>query len=68
MPRGTSVETACTQQECKNLGAWLYFILVTESETLSWQDCSVNSPAAGPLPIGAPDWCKAPFDPEGIWR
>lgn len=26
----------------------------------------MNSPAAGPLPIGAPDWCRAPFDPEGI--
>ncbi|KAG0588984.1 hypothetical protein KC19_2G282700 [Ceratodon purpureus] len=28
--------------------------------------CSVNSPDSGPLPSGAPDWCKAPFDPEGL--
>ncbi|XP_024393658.1 uncharacterized protein [Physcomitrium patens] len=28
--------------------------------------CSVNSPDYGPLPSGAPDWCKAPFDPEGL--
>lgn len=28
--------------------------------------CSVNSPDSGPLPPGAPDWCKAPFDPEGL--
>lgn len=24
------------------------------------------SPDYGPLPAGAPVWCKAPFDPEGL--
>ncbi|KAG0570609.1 hypothetical protein KC19_6G174900 [Ceratodon purpureus] len=28
--------------------------------------CSVNSPDYGPLPMGAPEWCRAPFDPEGL--
>ncbi|KAH7434547.1 hypothetical protein KP509_06G022600 [Ceratopteris richardii] len=30
------------------------------------QECSVNSPLSGPLPINAPAWCEAPFDPEGL--
>jgi heparan-alpha-glucosaminide N-acetyltransferase len=29
-------------------------------------DCSTKSPDYGPLPPGAPNWCKAPFDPEGL--
>uniref|UniRef100_A0A0D3G3F3 Heparan-alpha-glucosaminide N-acetyltransferase catalytic domain-containing protein n=2 Tax=Oryza TaxID=4527 RepID=A0A0D3G3F3_9ORYZ len=29
------------------------------------KECSVNSPDYGPLPPNAPDWCLAPFDPEG---
>lgn len=28
--------------------------------------CSVNSPYSGPLPEGAPVWCLAPYDPEGL--
>eukprot|EP00249_Psilotum_nudum_P012871 c24017_g1_i1 orf=428-1726(-) len=28
--------------------------------------CSINSPYDGPLPVGAPSWCLAPFDPEGL--
>jgi heparan-alpha-glucosaminide N-acetyltransferase len=31
-------------------------------------DCSMKSPDYGPLPPGAPNWCRAPFDPEGILR
>lgn len=34
----------------------------------SWQECSVNSPNYGPLPVDAPSWCQAPFDPEGLLR
>ncbi|CAN0888913.1 Heparan-alpha-glucosaminide N-acetyltransferase [Linum grandiflorum] len=30
------------------------------------EQCSVNSPDYGPLPPNAPNWCRAPFDPEGI--
>nr|GMD57853.1 heparan-alpha-glucosaminide N-acetyltransferase-like [Ipomoea batatas] len=30
------------------------------------KECSVNSPDYGPLPIDAPSWCQAPFDPEGL--
>ncbi|XP_052191427.1 uncharacterized protein LOC127800700 [Diospyros lotus] len=30
------------------------------------KECSVNSPDYGPLPQNAPEWCLAPFDPEGI--
>ncbi|XP_062110807.1 uncharacterized protein LOC133822474 [Humulus lupulus] len=30
------------------------------------EQCSINSPDYGPLPSGAPSWCQAPFDPEGI--
>ncbi|XP_006654067.3 heparan-alpha-glucosaminide N-acetyltransferase-like [Oryza brachyantha] len=30
------------------------------------KECSVNSPDYGPLPPDAPDWCLAPFDPEGL--
>ncbi|KAG9440032.1 hypothetical protein H6P81_020197 [Aristolochia fimbriata] len=30
------------------------------------KECSVNSPDYGPLPPDSPDWCLAPFDPEGI--
>ncbi|KAJ4820811.1 heparan-alpha-glucosaminide N-acetyltransferase-like protein (DUF1624) [Rhynchospora pubera] len=30
------------------------------------KECSVNSPDYGPLPLGAPTWCLAPFDPEGL--
>ncbi|XP_019095758.1 PREDICTED: heparan-alpha-glucosaminide N-acetyltransferase-like isoform X2 [Camelina sativa] len=30
------------------------------------KQCSVNSPNNGPLPPGAPSWCQAPFDPEGL--
>nr|GMD50965.1 heparan-alpha-glucosaminide N-acetyltransferase [Ipomoea batatas] len=30
------------------------------------KECSVDSPDYGPLPIDAPSWCQAPFDPEGL--
>lgn len=30
------------------------------------KSCSVNSPDYGPLPPNAPEWCLAPFDPEGL--
>ncbi|WOL01801.1 heparan-alpha-glucosaminide N-acetyltransferase-like isoform X1 [Canna indica] len=30
------------------------------------EQCSINSPASGPLPSDAPSWCQAPFDPEGL--
>ncbi|XP_047095600.1 heparan-alpha-glucosaminide N-acetyltransferase-like isoform X2 [Lolium rigidum] len=30
------------------------------------KECSLNSPDYGPLPPNAPDWCLAPFDPEGL--
>ncbi|AQK92833.1 uncharacterized protein [Zea mays] len=30
------------------------------------KECSINSPDYGPLPPNAPDWCLAPFDPEGL--
>lgn len=43
-----------------------FFLLI-----LRWfmgQDCSTKSPDYGPLPPGAPNWCKAPFDPEGLLR
>lgn len=35
---------------------------------LTPQQCSINSPASGPLPPDAPSWCQAPFDPEGLLR
>ncbi|KAH0923691.1 hypothetical protein HID58_023709 [Brassica napus] len=30
------------------------------------KQCSIYSPHNGPLPPGAPSWCQAPFDPEGV--
>ncbi|XP_042449866.1 heparan-alpha-glucosaminide N-acetyltransferase-like [Zingiber officinale] len=30
------------------------------------KQCSIYSPASGPLPFDAPSWCQAPFDPEGV--
>ncbi|GAQ81409.1 heparan-alpha-glucosaminide N-acetyltransferase [Klebsormidium nitens] len=30
------------------------------------KECSMDSPGSGPLPPGAPVWCQAPFDPEGV--
>ncbi|CAN8265792.1 unnamed protein product [Cochlearia groenlandica] len=30
------------------------------------KQCSINSPHNGPLPLDAPPWCQAPFDPEGL--
>uniref|UniRef100_M8BM15 Heparan-alpha-glucosaminide N-acetyltransferase n=1 Tax=Aegilops tauschii TaxID=37682 RepID=M8BM15_AEGTA len=30
------------------------------------KECSINSPDYGRLPPNAPDWCLAPFDPEGL--
>ncbi|ONH94083.1 hypothetical protein PRUPE_8G269300 [Prunus persica] len=30
------------------------------------KECSVKSPDYGPLPPNSPQWCLAPFDPEGI--
>ncbi|KAJ8504953.1 hypothetical protein OPV22_005839 [Ensete ventricosum] len=30
------------------------------------KQCSINSPASGPLASDAPPWCQAPFDPEGL--
>ncbi|KAG6544905.1 hypothetical protein Mapa_013595 [Marchantia paleacea] len=30
------------------------------------KDCSINSPDYGPAPPGAPTWCRAPFEPEGL--
>ncbi|XP_078439167.1 uncharacterized protein LOC144709470 isoform X2 [Wolffia australiana] len=30
------------------------------------KECSIRSPASGPLPSDAPVWCQAPFDPEGL--
>nr|CAD1817940.1 unnamed protein product [Ananas comosus var. bracteatus] len=30
------------------------------------KECSVNSPDYGPLPPNSPNWCLAPFDPEGL--
>ncbi|KAH0869963.1 hypothetical protein HID58_076985, partial [Brassica napus] len=32
------------------------------------KQCSIYSPHNGPLPPGAPSWCQAPFDPEGLLR
>ncbi|KAK7266351.1 hypothetical protein RIF29_18995 [Crotalaria pallida] len=29
-------------------------------------ECSIRSPDYGPLPSGAPAWCQAPFDCEGL--
>ncbi len=37
-------------------------------EHFGGQDCSMKSPDYGSLPPGAPNWCRAPFDPEGILR
>ncbi len=28
----------------------------------------MKSPDYGPLPPGSPNWCGAPFDPEGLLR
>ncbi|XP_031256111.1 heparan-alpha-glucosaminide N-acetyltransferase [Pistacia vera] len=30
------------------------------------KQCSINSPDYGPLPLDAPSWCQAPFDPEAL--
>ncbi|KAJ6845341.1 uncharacterized protein M6B38_289870 [Iris pallida] len=30
------------------------------------KECSVDFPKNGPLPLDAPSWCQAPFDPEGL--
>ncbi|KAJ0103174.1 hypothetical protein Patl1_05604 [Pistacia atlantica] len=30
------------------------------------KQCSINSPDYGALPLDAPSWCQAPFDPEGL--
>lgn len=30
------------------------------------KECSTQSPDYGPLPLDAPSWCSAPFDPEGL--
>lgn len=30
------------------------------------KQCSINSPDYGPMPLDAPSWCQAPFDPEGL--
>ncbi|KAF5200804.1 heparan-alpha-glucosaminide N-acetyltransferase [Thalictrum thalictroides] len=30
------------------------------------KQCSIKSPNYGPLPIDAPSWCQAPFEPEGL--
>ncbi|XP_031390692.1 heparan-alpha-glucosaminide N-acetyltransferase-like isoform X1 [Punica granatum] len=30
------------------------------------EQCSTKSPDYGPLPLDAPSWCQAPFDPEGL--
>lgn len=30
------------------------------------EQCSTSSPQNGPLPVDAPSWCQAPFDPEGL--
>ncbi|KAJ3671777.1 hypothetical protein LUZ60_007856 [Juncus effusus] len=30
------------------------------------KQCSIAWPQNGPLPIDAPSWCQAPFDPEGL--
>ncbi|XP_044462374.1 heparan-alpha-glucosaminide N-acetyltransferase-like [Mangifera indica] len=33
---------------------------------LRTKQCSIHSPDYGPLPLDAPSWCRAPFDPEGL--
>ncbi|KAJ1275762.1 hypothetical protein BS78_05G161300 [Paspalum vaginatum] len=40
--------------------------LYTHPVYLKTAQCSINSPQNGPLPSGAPTWCEAPFDPEGL--
>ncbi|WVZ51351.1 hypothetical protein U9M48_002504 [Paspalum notatum var. saurae] len=40
--------------------------LYTHPVYLKTVQCSINSPENGPLPSGAPTWCEAPFDPEGL--
>ncbi|MBA0563057.1 hypothetical protein Golob_008063 [Gossypium lobatum] len=35
-------------------------------DVLYTEEQSVNSPDYGPLPPHSPEWCLAPFDPEGI--
>lgn len=45
----------------------LWFIFIW-SLISSFQQCSINYPDNGPLPLDAPSWCQAPFDPEGLLR
>ncbi|KAF0897017.1 hypothetical protein E2562_031317 [Oryza meyeriana var. granulata] len=40
--------------------------LYTRPVYLKTKQCSIDSPRNGPLPIDAPSWCEAPFDPEGL--
>jgi heparan-alpha-glucosaminide N-acetyltransferase len=57
--------------ECSAAGFWDRAIL-GQAHLGSWmstrmEQCSVNSPADGPLPADAPQWCTAyMYDPEGI--
>ncbi|KAK9127533.1 hypothetical protein Syun_016330 [Stephania yunnanensis] len=32
------------------------------------KDCTLSSPNVGPLRNDAPNWCRAPFEPEGLLR
>ncbi|KAL5538735.1 hypothetical protein UlMin_044733, partial [Ulmus minor] len=48
--------------DCKILGIQhLYRKLV-----YARSECSINSLDSGSLPMDAPSWCQAPFDPEGL--
>ncbi|XP_043713982.1 heparan-alpha-glucosaminide N-acetyltransferase-like [Telopea speciosissima] len=40
--------------------------LYTKPTYARTKQCSINSPRNGPLPLDAPPWCQAPFDPEGV--
>ncbi|KAF4370981.1 hypothetical protein F8388_002874 [Cannabis sativa] len=35
-------------------------------ETERYTACTLSSPSGGPLREGAPIWCRAPFEPEGL--
>ncbi|KAK1441063.1 hypothetical protein QVD17_06900 [Tagetes erecta] len=57
---------ACNAVGYVDRQVWGINHLYTQPVWIRLKACTLSSPEAGPLRPNAPDWCRAPFEPEGL--
>ncbi|KAG0529320.1 hypothetical protein BDA96_05G088500 [Sorghum bicolor] len=61
-----SLEQACNAVGYVDRQVWGINHLYTQPVWIRSKDCTSSSPNMGPLRADAPEWCLAPFEPEGL--